>query len=204
MRIPVTGFVREGNRMLRGCFSHLRIGTYNIQHVFWGDRNLKACTDHWLWSVPPALPSSLPHSTPRCSSIGWHWERGQELINRKGGLEWRNPFAPLSAHCPVIPPNDLSLRGLCMQEVPLSVNYDWFAMLLDDCLYHPLPSVTFLRPLNRALQSIHLHRRGKILMIVAKLDTFTAISCKNQSQLTEVDWEACIWMKQMVTSRNFA
>lgn len=187
MRIPITSFVREGNRALHGCFSVFRIGTYNIQHVFWCDRNLKAGTDHWLWSVPPTLPRSLPGSTPRCSSIGWHWKGGQELSDRRGGLEWGNLFAPISAHCPGIPSNDLSLQGLCMQEVPPSVNYDWFAVLWDDCLYHPLPSVTFLRPLNRALLSIHLHRRRKILMIVAKLATFTVISCENQSRFTEVN-----------------
>lgn len=77
-------------------------------------------------------------------------------------------------------------------------------MLLDDCLYHPLPLMTFLRPLNRALQSIYLPRRRNILTVVAKLATIAVISCKNQSRLTEVDWEACIWIKQMVTSRNFA
>lgn len=190
--------------MLHGCFGVLRIGTYNIQHRFWGGRNLKACTDHCLWSIPHALPCFLPHSTPRCSSIEWHWKQGQELINQKRGLEWGNLFAPISAHCPVISLNDLSLQGLCMQEVPLSVNYDWFAMLLDDCLYHPLPSVTFLRPLNRALHSIHLHRRRKILMIVTKFATFAVISCKNQSHLTELNWEACIWIKQTVTLRNSA
>lgn len=203
MRIPITGFVREGNRVLHGFFGVLRIGTYNIQHVFWRGRNLKACTDHWLWSVPPALPCSLPRSIPKCSSIRWHWKQGQELINQKGGLQWGNLFAPISAHCPVIPPNDLSLQGLCMQEVPPSVNYDWFAMLLDDCLYHPLPSMTFLRPRNRALQSIYLYRRRKILT-VAKLSTFAVFSCKNQSRLTKVSWEAFIWIKQMVTSRSFA
>lgn len=108
---------------------------------------------------------------------------------QKGGLAWGNLFSPISAHCPVIPPNDLSLQGLCIQEVPLSVNYDWFAMLLDDCLYHPLPSMTFLRPFNRALQSIRLERRRKILTIVAKLATFAVISSK-KSVLID-----CIWIK---------
>lgn len=41
-------------------------------------------------------------------------------------------------------------------------------------------------------------------MIVAELSAFTIIFCKNQSQLTEVDWEACIQIKQTVTSINFA
>lgn len=53
-----------------------------------------------------------------------------KLINQKGSLEWGNLFAPISAHCLVIPACDLSLQGLCVQEVPPSVNYDWFAMLL--------------------------------------------------------------------------
>jgi len=166
MRILVTVVVKEGNRVLHGWLGVLWVGTYNIQHVFWCDRNMKACTSHWLWSVPPALPRSLPCSTPRCSSIEWHWKWGQELINQKGGLEWANLFAPISAHCPVIPPNDRSLWGLYMQEVPRSVNYDWFTVLLEDCLYHPLPSMTFLRPLNRALQSIDLHKRRKILWLL--------------------------------------
>lgn len=32
-------------------------------------------------------------------------------------------------------------------------------------------------------------------MIVAKLATFAGFSCKNQSQLTEIDCEAYIWIK---------
>lgn len=68
-------------------------------------------------------------------------------------------------------------------------------MLLGDCLYHPLPSMTFLRPLSGALGSMHLCRRRTVLMIVAKLATFAGFSCKNQSQLTEIDCEAYIWIK---------
>lgn len=40
-------------------------------------------------------------------------------------------------------------------------------------------------------------------MIVAKLATFAVFSCKNQSQLTEIDSEAYIWiLKKNVISRN--
>lgn len=139
-------------------------------------------------STCPAPPSSPQHPEILQHQVTLKVRAGTH--QQKGGLAWGSLFPPISAHCPVIPPNDLSLQGLCMQEVPPSVNYDWFAMLLDDCLYHPLPSMTFLRPLNRALQSIHLERRWKILMIVAKLATFDVISWKKIPALVD-----CIWIK---------
>lgn len=148
--------------------------------MFWHDRNLKVCTVCWLRNLlcptPPQHSKHLQHQMVLKVSAGTDQPKGRPGV--------RKPVCSIIVRCPVISPNDLSLWGLCMQEVPLSVNYVWFAMFLDDHLYQPLLSMTFLRPFNGAVQYLHLYKRKKILMFAVKLATFAVISCKNKSQLT--------------------